>query len=104
MSHEMRAPDAATEGIQRPHKRAPNIDVLTCLSIACEDRDTAAIDDAMKEIERYEYGAGDDLVAWLRECVAKRDYAAVVEKCTALRQDANWWKAVQEGTIFRKRE
>ncbi len=104
MSYETRTPDAAAEGSPRPHKRAPSIDVLTCLSIACEDRDAAAIDDAMTEIERYKYGAGDELVAWLRECVAKRDYAAVVEKFTALRQDSTWWKAVQEGTIFRKRE
>ncbi len=104
MSHEMRTPDEAAGGGQRPRKRAPSIDALTCLSIACEDRDAAAIDDAMEEIERYEYGTGDELVAWLRECVAKRDYAAVVEQFTALRQDANWWKTVQEGTVFRKRE
>ena len=70
-------PAAPAQTDSRPQKRAPGIDALTCLSIACEERDPKKVDEAMLEIERYVYGAGDGLVDWLREQVEKREYDAI---------------------------
>ncbi len=74
---------AVAKANPRPKKSAPDAELLLRLRDACENFDMDGVDEAMEELERYEYGDDGGLAASLRDCVTKMDYGAVVERLAA---------------------
>ncbi len=80
--------DAAARANPLPRKSAPDLEVLLRLRDACDDYDMDGIDEAMEEIERYDYDADGGLAAALRESVTRMDYGAVVARLASVIGDA----------------
>ena len=76
--------DAVAKANPRPKRSAPGADVLSRLREACDNFDMDGIDEAMDEIERYEYESDGGLAAALRESVTKMDFDAVAARIAAL--------------------
>ncbi|MCL1814772.1 MAG: ATP-binding protein [Treponema sp.] len=74
----------AAEKSRKPKKDKPDRKQLAGLLAACKSYDVDAIDAAMEEIESWEYGADDSLVAWLRENVNQMNYMPIMEKLSVL--------------------
>ncbi|MCL2835030.1 MAG: ATP-binding protein, partial [Treponema sp.] len=68
----------------RPQKDKPDIDILLKLLAACEDYKMDDVDDAMKEIESFEYTSDEGLSDWLRENVEQMNITQIKEKLLAI--------------------
>ena len=69
---------------QRPKKDKPDSEALLKLMDACESYDMDGVDEAMTEIEEYEYESGNELVDWLRNNVSDGNFDEIQEKLSAL--------------------
>jgi signal transduction histidine kinase len=60
---------------EKPYKEA-----LEKLKAACEDYKIEEIENAMKEIECFDYTADDGLIQWLRENIAQMNYKEIADR------------------------
>jgi len=68
----------------KPKKDKPDKNVLLELLAACKKYHINKVDEAMAEIEKYQYEADDGLVEWLRESIDSMDFEKIVEKLSDL--------------------
>ena len=68
----------------RPKKDKPDTRVLAKLLIACKDSDMDGTDEAMEELEKYQYEADDGLAEWLRENVDRMDLKQIARKLSEM--------------------
>ncbi|MCL2220916.1 MAG: response regulator [Oscillospiraceae bacterium] len=61
-------------------KNAPEQSLLQAVLDACEKYNMSAIDDAISELERFDYKSGGDLVKWLRETAEEMNYSDIVTR------------------------
>jgi len=73
---------AAESGIEE--KNMPDRDLLAKLRDACIQFDVDLIDQAMEELELYQYKSDDGLAQWLRENVDMMNYKDIAEKITTI--------------------
>jgi signal transduction histidine kinase/CheY-like chemotaxis protein len=59
---------------EREHKTEPDGVLLEKMLECCGRYDMAGMDEALSEIERYEYESGNDLVEWLRKKLDNLEY------------------------------
>ncbi|MCL2801827.1 MAG: ATP-binding protein [Treponema sp.] len=64
----------------RPKKDKPEKEELLKLLAACKDYDMDGIDEAISEIEKYQYESDDGLTDWLRESVDRMDLKQIIER------------------------
>jgi hypothetical protein len=83
--------DILEKGRQKPRRMAPDPVLLARILKAAEDYDITGIDGAMEELEQCSYVSDSDLVAWLREQIAKSEFSEIRERLMA-----------QEITLFRE--
>jgi len=70
--------DAKSE--KKPRKNAPDTELLSRLRQNCESYNMSGIDEAMKELESFDYEEGADLVAWIKEKIEVSDIAEVAAR------------------------
>jgi len=68
----------------KPQKDKPDTRVLQKLVKACRDFSMDGADEAMAEIEKYQYTADDGLASFLREKIDVMDFDAIIEKLEAV--------------------
>jgi CheY-like chemotaxis protein len=81
---------------------APDPDLLGRLREACKEYRPSLMEDAMTELENYEYDSGGDLVVWLREQLDNLEYDSIQDRletqdslsktATILLQEENYGK------------
>ncbi|MDR0324454.1 MAG: response regulator [Treponema sp.] len=71
----------------RPKADTPDRQKLSELLDACLQYKMDGVDDAMAELEKYEYESGGSLVDWLRENVDKMNFTEITEKLSALEKE-----------------
>jgi len=64
----------------KPRKDEPDSELLLKLRIACDDYDMDIADEAMTEIEKYQYDSDGGLANWLRENIDMMNFTEIVEK------------------------
>jgi hypothetical protein len=64
----------------KPKKAAPDAGVLANLLRSCEEYDIDGVDEAMAELEGFEYESGAELVGWLREQVSVMGFKQMAER------------------------
>ncbi|MDR2577387.1 MAG: response regulator [Chitinispirillales bacterium] len=64
----------------KPKKDKPDGEILAKLLTACKDYDMDGADNAMAEIEEYQYTSDDGLAVLLRDCVNVMDFQKIIEK------------------------
>jgi len=64
----------------KPVKPGPDGETLSKILDACKRFNMDDLDDAMEEIERYQYESDDGLVDWLLEAVNRMDMTEIVKK------------------------
>ena len=69
----------------KPQKDKPDKDVLLELLAACRKSHINKVDEAMAELDKYQYDSDDGLVDWLRECIDRMDFEQIVEKLSDLK-------------------
>ncbi|MDR1965970.1 MAG: response regulator [Synergistaceae bacterium] len=69
----------ADEG-EKPTRSSPGDEALEKLLEASKSFTASDMEDAMKELERYRYERGGELVEWLREQVDNLEYEAIQER------------------------
>ena len=69
-------------GDPKPIKDKPNEETLSQLLEACKAYDMDGVDDAMAEIEKYNYEADEGLVAWLIDNIRQMRFKKIVERLT----------------------
>ncbi|MDR0380411.1 MAG: response regulator [Oscillospiraceae bacterium] len=65
---------------QKTQKESPDTDTLHRLRDACANFDMDGVDEAMEELEHYEYASQSDLVTWLKDHVALMDFQQIQER------------------------
>jgi signal transduction histidine kinase/DNA-binding response OmpR family regulator len=68
------------EKIEKPHKAAPDPDLLAKVRDAAEHYDMGELDDAMEELEQCVYESDGELVSWLREQIEKSEFEEIAER------------------------
>jgi len=71
----LNAPDS-----DKPKKDKPDNRVISKLLSACRNYDMDGVDEAMEEIEEYDYNSDGELVAWLRKNVDKMNFSVIIDK------------------------
>jgi len=61
-------------------KDKPDIETLERLCRACVNYDMNSVDDALDELETFDYENDGDLVVWLRENVEQMNFEEIIEK------------------------
>ena len=69
---------------QKPLKDKPDKYVLDRLQTACKTYSMDEIDEAMEELEKYEYKSDDGLVSWLRTNVNQVNFVQICKKLSDL--------------------
>jgi CheY-like chemotaxis protein len=64
----------------KPIKNKPDKEVLAKLLVACKEYDIDGVDNAMSEIDNFQYDADDGFVEWIKANVKKTNYRQIVEK------------------------
>jgi signal transduction histidine kinase/FixJ family two-component response regulator/HPt (histidine-containing phosphotransfer) domain-containing protein len=72
--------DKAEYANPKQKKDAPNTELLEKLRKSCEDYDIDGIDEAMAELESFEYERRADLILWLRERIDRMDLEEIFSK------------------------
>jgi len=65
---------------KKPKKERPDLQALLNLRTACEKYDIDESDNAMEEIEKYQYEYDNDLVSWLRESLDRMEFREISKK------------------------
>ncbi|MDR1240028.1 MAG: response regulator [Treponema sp.] len=65
---------------QKPRASAPDRDLMIRILDACKQHDLPLMEEALLEIEQFDYDADGELVPWLREQVNKLGYNAIQER------------------------
>jgi signal transduction histidine kinase/CheY-like chemotaxis protein/HPt (histidine-containing phosphotransfer) domain-containing protein len=65
---------------QKPEKAEPDAEVLAALREACLVFDIDGVDQAMKELESYEYASGTELIEWIREKVGIMGFKEITSR------------------------
>jgi chemotaxis protein histidine kinase CheA len=65
---------------QKPIKEKPDAAMLEKLSKACEEFDMNGVDEALMELEAFDYESGGELVEWLRESAEQANLDEIVER------------------------
>jgi CheY-like chemotaxis protein len=68
----------------KPAKDEPDTEALKKLAEACREADIDLIDEAMEELERFEYGEKGELVSWLRKEVDQVHFLQVAARLDEL--------------------
>jgi signal transduction histidine kinase/ABC-type amino acid transport substrate-binding protein/FixJ family two-component response regulator len=68
----------------KPRKNKPDRDVLVRLLEACKIYDMDTVEEAVAELEGYEYDSGGELVLWLWENVQRFNLTEIIEKLSSL--------------------
>ena len=76
--------DAYDSGLVKQLRPEPDKRILAVILDACRRFDMNDLDDAMDELERYQYESDDGLVKWLREAVDNMEMMQIVEKLSAM--------------------
>jgi CheY-like chemotaxis protein/anti-sigma regulatory factor (Ser/Thr protein kinase) len=66
--------------VKKPIKDKPDNQMLTKLRDACDTYDMDEVDEAMKEISRYQYTSDEGLAQWLEKNVELMNFTEIVEK------------------------
>ena len=64
----------------KPTSDEPDRETLSRLLTACKKYDMDGIDDALAELEKFNYSTGNDLVACLREYADEADFTSISDK------------------------
>ncbi|MCL2577746.1 MAG: response regulator [Defluviitaleaceae bacterium] len=64
----------------KPKKDTPDKELLLKLRDACEIYSMDGVNNAMDEIEKYQYESDDGLVDWIREKIKTMDFMQIVER------------------------
>ena len=67
-------------GNPKPIKDKPDEETLSRLLEACKSYNMDSVDDAMAEIENYQYDADDGLVSWLIDNIRQMRFKKIVER------------------------
>ncbi|MDR1946734.1 MAG: PAS domain-containing protein [Desulfovibrio sp.] len=68
----------------KPLRPFPDGGVLAKMLDACREFRSGLMEEAMQELERFDYESGADLVAWLRKQVDSLEYGAVADRLEEL--------------------
>jgi signal transduction histidine kinase/CheY-like chemotaxis protein/HPt (histidine-containing phosphotransfer) domain-containing protein len=82
-----RALDELEEKLQKPRKDVPDPVLLAKIRDAAENYDIGGIDDAMEELERYNYESEGELVPWLREQIDKSGFVEIMERLLPVEEE-----------------
>jgi len=76
---------------KKPKSRKEKLDTETLAKLlaASKNFDMDGADEAMAELERYEYEQDDELVTWLRETLDEADFSRIVKKLSAYKTESN---------------
>jgi HPt (histidine-containing phosphotransfer) domain-containing protein len=64
----------------KPKKDEPDKETLDKLYEACNQYNMDGVDEAINELDSYEYNKGGDLIDWLKENVEKMNFAEIKER------------------------
>jgi hypothetical protein len=64
----------------KPRAPAPDRELLARMLGACKEYNIAAMEEALRELERYAYESGNDLIIWLRRQLDNFDYEAIQQR------------------------
>ncbi|MDR3304743.1 MAG: response regulator [Clostridiales Family XIII bacterium] len=67
----------------KPKRDIPDAALLGKLRASCADYDMDGIDEAMKELERFDYAAQTDLIRWLRARIDEMDFQEIFDRLPA---------------------
>jgi len=71
----------------KPVRKKPDNEVLLNLITACKTYDIDAAEEAMAEIEKYQYETDGSLAVWLRENVNLANFKQIVDKLSTLTEE-----------------
>ena len=72
----------------KPLQERPDPETLLKLVIACDSYDLDGVNDAMKELESFEYAFDGGLVDWLKNNVVQLNFAQIIERLSAMIEDS----------------
>jgi len=64
----------------KPKKEKPDSGALDRLREACQRYEMNGVDEALEELEVYDYESGGELVSWLRENAEQMNFMEIIEK------------------------
>jgi CheY-like chemotaxis protein len=64
----------------KPRRPVPEPGLLELLLRACKEYDITQMEEALRELEKYSYESGDELIIWLRRRFDNFDYEAIEER------------------------
>ena len=65
---------------EKPFMDKPDAGLLEKLRTACKDYDMDGVDEAMSELQKYEYKSGGEMIEWIRENVDRMNFTEIIEK------------------------
>jgi signal transduction histidine kinase/CheY-like chemotaxis protein len=68
----------------KPPLPAPDRELLAGLMAACKEYNITMMEDLLRELEKYSYESGEDLIVWLRRRIDDLDYEAIQERLDRL--------------------
>ncbi|MCL2247705.1 MAG: response regulator [Oscillospiraceae bacterium] len=72
--------DSLTDDSKKELKEAPDTGMLKTVLEACKNHSMFDTDDAVAELEKFEYSSNGDLVPWLREMADKMEYSEIIKR------------------------
>ncbi|MCL1848584.1 MAG: ATP-binding protein [Clostridiales bacterium] len=66
----------------KPKKRRPDIETLYRLIRACEVYDMDGVDEAVAELEQYEYDSDEGLANWIKDNVKRMNFKEIIARLT----------------------
>ena len=82
-----RNPEHEGGGSAKPLREKPDRGTLYKLIGACGNNDDAVVDEALRDLEAFEYETNDGIVAWLRKNVPARNYQLIIDRISALLEE-----------------
>jgi len=70
---------------QKPYKEKPDNELLEKLLTACENYDMKIVDEAILELQQYEYEKFSDLIPWLHDNAEQTNFDEIVERLNHIR-------------------
>jgi len=71
----------------KPVKESPDKEQLLKLLAACRDYDMDNADEAVEEIEKYQYESDGDIVPWLRDNIDRMNFNEIIEKLSGYEEN-----------------
>jgi hypothetical protein len=68
----------------KPVRAKPDTGILSKLLAAGESYDMDSADEAMENLEKYQYESGGELISWLRESIDQMNFKQMAEKLSGL--------------------